>query len=116
MTESLNVGSDARAGPQLLLYFVTVSHSIHNDDLALALKVWLIRAGKVWLIRAGEEEDLFLDLDSKRGIVVGQRWARALEEAATPYEAVLFLVPRMWLALRCGDEYQLANRHKHSGL
>jgi hypothetical protein len=87
---------------------VTVSHSIHNDDLALALKVWLIRAG--------EEEDLFLDFDSKLGIVVRQRWARALEEAATPYKAVLFLVPGMWLALRCGDEYQLANRHKHSGL
>jgi hypothetical protein len=43
--------------------------------------------------------------------VAGQRWARALEDAATRCEAVLFLVSEVWLASKwCGDEYQLANR------
>ncbi|HYT47911.1 MAG TPA: TIR domain-containing protein, partial [Burkholderiales bacterium] len=57
------------------------------------------------------EDDIFLDFDPERGIVAGQRWARALEDAATRCEAVLFLVSEVWLASKwCGDEYQLANR------
>ena len=42
---------------------------------------------------------------------MGQRWARALDEAATRCEAVLFIVSQEWLASKwCVDEYQLANR------
>jgi hypothetical protein len=82
-----------------------ISHSSLNDDWALALQAWLIREG--W----SGENDIFLDLDPERGIVAGQRWARALEDAATRCEAVLFLVSEVWLASKwCGDEYQLANR------
>src|SRR5215813_3079889 len=82
-----------------------ISHSSGNDDWALALQAWLIREG--W----SGEEVIFLDLDPERGIVAGQRWARALEDAATRCEAVLFLVSEVWLASKwCGDEYQLANR------
>jgi Novel STAND NTPase 1/TIR domain len=82
-----------------------ISHSSFNDDWALALQAWLIREG--W----SGQEDIFLDLDPERGIVAGQRWARALEDAATRCEAVLFLVSEVWLASKwCGDEYQLANR------
>jgi WD40 repeat protein len=82
-----------------------ISHSSVNDDWALALQAWLIREG--W----SGENDIFLDLDPERGIVAGQRWARALEDAATRCEAVLFLVSEVWLASKwCGDEYQLANR------
>ena len=82
-----------------------ISHSSGNDDWALALQAWLIREG--W----SGEEDIFLDLDPERGIVAGQRWVRALEDAATRCEAVLFLVSEVWLASKwCGDEYQLANR------
>jgi WD40 repeat protein len=82
-----------------------ISHSSGNDDWALALQTWLIREG--W----SGEDDIFLDLDPERGIVAGQRWARALEEAATRCEAVLFLVSEVWLASKwCGDEYQLASR------
>jgi hypothetical protein len=84
-----------------------ISHSSFNDDWALALQAWLIREG--W----SGQEDIFLDLDPERGIVAGQRWARALEDAATRCEAVLFLVSEVWLASKwCGDEYQLANRLK----
>jgi hypothetical protein len=82
-----------------------ISHSSGNDDWALALQAWLIREG--W----SGEDDIFLDLDPERGIVAGQRWARALEDAATRCEVVLFLVSEVWLASKwCGDEYQLASR------
>jgi hypothetical protein len=82
-----------------------ISHSSRNDDWALALQAWLIREG--W----SGEQDIFLDLDPERGIVAGQRWARALEDAATRCEAVLFFVSEIWLASKwCGDEYQLASR------
>ena len=82
-----------------------ISHSSQNDDWAIALHDWLIREG--W----SGEDDIFLDLDPERGIVAGQRWATALEDAATRCEAVLFLVSEAWLASKwCGDEYQLANK------
>src|SRR5258705_12276509 len=55
--------------------------------------------------------DIFLDLDPDHGLVAGERWARALEDAATRCEAVLFLVSEDWLASKwCSDEYQLANK------
>jgi WD40 repeat protein len=80
-----------------------ISHSSRNDDWAIALRDWLVREG--W----SGENDIFLDLDPERGIVAGQRWARALEDAATRCEAVLFLVSEAWLASKwCFDEYQLA--------
>ncbi|HEV3240284.1 MAG TPA: PQQ-binding-like beta-propeller repeat protein [Casimicrobiaceae bacterium] len=80
-----------------------ISHSSRNDDWAIALRDWLMRNG--W----SAENDVFLDLDPERGIVAGERWARALEEAATRCEAVLYLVSEAWLASKwCWDEYQLA--------
>lgn len=80
-----------------------ISHSSRNDDWAIALRDWLVREG--W----SGDNDIFLDLDPERGIVAGQRWARALEEAATRCEAVLYLVSEDWLASKwCWDEYQLA--------
>src|SRR5262245_60299105 len=56
-------------------------------------------------------DDIFLDLDPDHGLVAGERWARALEDAATRCEAVLFLVSEDWVASKwCSDEYQLANK------
>jgi hypothetical protein len=40
---------------------------------------------------------LFLDLDPERGIVAGERWERALNDAARRCEAVLFLISKAWL-------------------
>jgi hypothetical protein len=83
-----------------------ISHSSANDDWAIALNDWLI--GEGWV----GEDDIFLDLDPERGIVAGQRWVKALEDAATRCEAVLFMVSEAWLASKwCGDEYQLANKY-----
>jgi hypothetical protein len=53
-----------------------IGHSGRNDDWAIALKDWLVREG--W----SGEEDVFLDLDPERGIAAGQRWVKALEDAA----------------------------------
>ena len=68
-----------------------ISHSSKNDDWAVALHDWMIREG--W----SGKDDIFLDFDPDRGIAGGERWARALEEAATRCEAVL---PRLG-ALAC---------------
>ena len=82
-----------------------ISHSSRNDNWAIALRDWLIAEG--W----SGPDDIFLDLDPERGIVAGQRWAKAFEEAATRCEAVLFLISKDWLASSwCHDEYQLASR------
>lgn len=82
-----------------------ISHSSKNDDWAIALKDWLVREG--W----SGPNDIFLDLDPERGISAGQRWAHALEDAATRCEAVLFIVSNDWLNSKwCADEYQLANK------
>jgi len=82
-----------------------ISHSSKNDDWAIALQEWMVREG--W----SGKDDIFLDFDPERGIAGGERWARALEEAATRCEAVLFLVSEDWLASKwCADECQLANK------
>src|SRR5215831_1588012 len=83
-----------------------ISHSSRNDDWAIALRDWLVREG--W----SGPDDIFLDLDPDHGLAAGERWARALEDAATRCEAVLFLVSEDWIASKwCGDEYQLANKY-----
>ena len=56
-------------------------------------------------------DDIFLDLDPDRGIVAGERWERALNEAANRCEAVLFLVSKAWLGSDwCRKEFHLAQR------
>ena len=81
---------------------IFISHSSANNVDAIALRDWL--AGESW-------DDVFLDLDPERGIVAGERWERALNEAANRCEAVLFLVTRAWLGSRwCLKELNLAHR------
>ena len=81
---------------------IFISHSSANNCEAIALRDWL--AGEGW-------DDVFLDLDPERGIVAGERWERALNEAANRCEAVLFLVTRAWLGSRwCMKELNLAHR------
>ena len=60
---------------------IFLSHSSANNAEAVALHAWL--AGEGW-------DDIFLDLDPERGIEAGERWERALNEAASRCEAVLF--------------------------
>ena len=79
-----------------------LSHSSANNAEAVALCDWLKAEG--W-------DDVFLDLDPERGIEAGERWERALNEAASRCEAVLFLVTRAWLnSSWCLKEFNLARR------
>ena len=68
---------------------IFLSHSSTNNAEAVALRDWL--AGNGW------KDEIFLDLDPQRGIAAGERWERALNEAANRCEAVLFLVSKAWL-------------------
>jgi formylglycine-generating enzyme required for sulfatase activity len=81
---------------------IFLSHASANNAEVVALRDWLKREG--W-------EDVFLDVDPDRGIAAGERWERALNEAASRCEAVLFLVSRDWLASGwCLKEFNLAYR------
>lgn len=81
---------------------IFLSHSSVDNAAAIALRDWLV--GEGW-------NDLFLDLDPERGIAAGERWERALNEAARRCEAVLFLISRAWLSSRwCMNELTLARR------
>ena len=68
---------------------IFLSHSSANNLEAAALNEWLKREG--W-------EDVFLDIDPDGGIAPGERWEKALNEAASRCEAVLFLISWQWLA------------------
>jgi formylglycine-generating enzyme required for sulfatase activity len=81
---------------------IFLSHSSTDDAGAVALRDWLEREG--W------KNEIFLDLDPNRGIAAGDRWERALNEAANRCEAVLFLVSKAWLGSRwCLKEFHLAH-------
>src|SRR5262249_25404418 len=87
---------------------ISLSHSSANNAEAVALRDWLEREG--W------KDEIFLDVDPNRGIAVGERWERALNEAANRCEAVLFLVSRAWLESRwCMKEFKPA-RHLNQRL
>jgi formylglycine-generating enzyme required for sulfatase activity len=82
---------------------IFLSHSSNNNAEAAALRDWLADSG--W------KDEVFLDFDPQRGIAAGERWERALNEAADRCEAVLFLVSRSWLAsVWCRKELNLAHR------
>ena len=82
---------------------IFLSHSSQNNAQAVALYDWLGREG--W------KDEIFLDLDPMRGIAAGDRWERALNEAADRCEAVLFLVSKAWVASGwCRKELNLAHR------
>ena len=79
---------------------IFLSHSSVDNFEAVALRDWLASQG--W-------DDVFLDLDPDRGIAAGERWERALHEAPTRCEAVIFLVSGNWLTSGwCVREYTLA--------
>ena len=81
---------------------IFLSHSSTNNAEAVALRDWL--AGEGW-------DDVFFDADPERGIAAGERWERALNQAAHRCEAVLFLVSRAWLnSAWCLKEFNLALR------
>lgn len=85
---------------------IFISHSSLDNGPAIAIAEWLQENG--W-------DEYFLDLEPERGIAAGERWERALYQAATRCEAVLFLISRNWLASPwCLREMELAYKlNKH---
>jgi formylglycine-generating enzyme required for sulfatase activity len=82
---------------------IFLSHSSSNNAQAVALFDWLTDNG--W------KDEVFLDLDPRRGIAPGEKWERALNEAADRCEAVLFLVSKAWIASEwCRKELNLSHR------
>jgi len=80
--------------------YIFISHSSDNDFEAIAIQNWLVENG--W-------DELFLDLDPKRGISAGERWERALHDAAGRCDAVLFCVSQQWLDSEwCRKEFRLS--------
>jgi formylglycine-generating enzyme required for sulfatase activity len=80
---------------------IFLSHSSANNAQAVVLYDWLQREG--W------KDEVFLDLDPKRGIAAGERWERKLNESANRCEAVLFLVSKAWISsVWCRRELNIA--------
>ena len=76
---------------------IFLSHSSANNAHALALAEWLEDNG--W-------SDFFLDIETDRGIVPGERWMAALSGAVERCEAVIFLVSPAWQASKfCFAEF-----------
>ena len=83
---------------------IFLSHSSKDNAEARALGDWLADNG--W-----PAKDVFLDIDPESGIAPGERWQRALNDAAGRCEAVIFLVSRNWLTSRwCLEELSLAHK------
>src|SRR5262247_123719 len=79
---------------------IFLSHSSVDEAEAIALKQWLMEHG--W-------DDVFLDLDSERGLIAGERWQEALRRAADRCEAVVFIVSPAWAKSKwCLAEFLLA--------
>lgn len=81
---------------------IFISHSSANNPQALAITRWLGQQG--W-------NDVFLDIDAKRGLVAGERWQNALKSAAARCEVVVFLLSPDWVNSRwCLAEFLLAKQ------
>ena len=84
-----------------------ISHSSRDKFAAKAVFDWL---------RSEGFSDIFFDLDPQLGIAAGERWERALNQAAFRCEAVVFLVSKNWLGSEwCRKEHTLA-RGKNKAL
>jgi WD40 repeat protein len=79
-----------------------ISHSSQDNAEAQYIYDWLKKNG--W-------NDVFLDINPEKGIVAGERWERALHQAADRCDAVIFLVSPAWLSSEwCLKEFRLAQR------
>lgn len=81
---------------------IFISHSGNNNAEAIAIRQWLASEG--W-------EDVFLDIDPKRGLIPGQRWQTALKKASHRCEAVILLVSPSWTNSKwCLAEFLVAKQ------
>ena len=82
---------------------IFISHSSKDEAEAIAIRDWLEAKG--W----GGNDDIFLDLDPKRGLAGGERWEEALRRNVRRCEAVIFVITPAWCKSKwCFSELQLA--------
>jgi TIR domain len=78
---------------------IFLSHSSTDNAEAIAIRDWMIKHG--W-------DDVFLDTDP-RGLKAGERWQKALKQAAEHCEMVVCLVSPNWVRSSwCRTEFLLA--------
>lgn len=81
---------------------IFISHSSTNNAQALALFDWLASHG--W-------NDVFLDLDPRRGILAGEKWQDALKRAAARCELIAIMISPHWARSQwCLAELALAQQ------
>jgi hypothetical protein len=79
---------------------IFLSHSSVDEREAVALNKWLTDNG--W-------DDVFLDIDPQRGLAPGDRWQKALRQAADRCEAVICVVSPAWVkSTWCVTEFYVA--------
>lgn len=80
---------------------IFLSHSSEDNREAIALKRWLVEQDPAL------DEDIFLDIDPRNGMVGGERWKHTLTRKLSSCEALLCLVSKSWESRpECVHEYR----------
>ncbi len=80
---------------------IFLSHSSEDNREAIALKRWLVEQDPAL------DDDIFLDIDPRYGMVGGERWKLTLTRKLSSCEALLCLVSTSWESRpECVHEYR----------
>lgn len=80
---------------------IFLSHSSEDNRTATALRQWLVAADP------SLDDDIFLDIDPRNGMVGGEQWKQTLLRKLASSEAMLCLVSQSWEARpECVHEYR----------
>lgn len=80
---------------------IFLSHSSEDNREAIALKRWLVEQDPAL------DEEIFLDIDPRNGMVGGERWKHTLTRKLSSCEALLCLVSKSWESRpECVHEYR----------
>ncbi len=80
---------------------IFLSHSSEDNREAIALKRWLVEQDPAL------DDDIFLDIDPRHGMVGGERWKHTLTRRLSGCEALLCLLSSSWESRpECVHEYR----------
>ncbi|MDT5016429.1 MAG: hypothetical protein QOD39_2589, partial [Mycobacterium sp.] len=80
---------------------IFLSHSSEDNRAATAVRQWLVAQD------SSLDDDIFLDVDPRNGMVGGEQWKQTLLRKLASSEAMLCLVSRSWEARpECVHEYR----------
>lgn len=82
---------------------IFISHSSADELEAVALRKWLVQQNPPL------DNDIFLDVDSHRGVPLGIKWKDALLQASARCEAVICMLSKAWeSSTECNTEFRMA--------